>query len=195
MMKRIFALTLSVLLLVALSACTDGDSPGTTAPNPSLESAIQLYMEASYGLKPGSMAALAPETYWQRCETAYGMSRHVLLNAAKKAASASHDHIASQLGGEFTVTLKDIHCEYADDATLSAVAQVLASAKGIDPAAVSAACTVTFTAVFSGNGNTGSTALGSHMVCIADTWYLVTWDLSGNNPYISFLVENLAFGG
>ena len=189
MMKRMIALTLSVLLLFSLAACTG------SAPDPSLESAIQLYLEASYGLKPGSMAALAPDAYWQYYETTYGMSRHITLNAAKQSAKASHDDITAQLGGEFTVTAQDIKRENADDATLSAVANVLATTKGIDAAQVTAACTVTFTAVFSGNGNTGSTALGSHMVCIADTWYLVNWDLSDNKPYISFLVENLAFSG
>ena len=218
-MKKLLALLLALVMILSLVACgtsteNDGDknssNPTTNSTTPTgtnptgatnptnsnnsaandngYETAVKLFAEVQHFGSSDKIESLAPAAYWSYQESKSFKAE--LLQSAKYAADAYYTNNKNQFGDDFTLNVAIANKTDYTASEVTAIANLLKTQYNIDAATVTAACKLTAQLTFAGT-EPGTDEMNFSVVKIGDTWYCVDYAVS----YISFAIEELAFGG
>lgn len=206
-MKRLLALLLALVMILALAACgedkkddgkddkdktsdnatkDDGSkttTPSTPAVDDSYLEALQLFMDGFYGIDTDNLALAAPESLWAENE--------YLMNDAVWLAESNYETMASLAGEDFTVTIKDSAKSAVSDADRAAVIAAFDEQKGIT---LEDLAIVTATVDIAGSVGSDSVPLEANMVKIDGEWYVAEWYVYDEGCYVMFKVETMVGG-
>lgn len=165
-MKKILALLLAVLMLFALAACGETGSNGGNGGNnqkgdTAYVQALSDFLLGYYGIDASKLDAAAPE----------GFLDEMFREEVKRVAALNYEDKTYELGGDFTVTLKDTaKKELSADAKTAIIA-----AFGQYEIVAEDVLTLTAQVEYNVGGNAQVQTEEYKMVKVGGKWYVAEW--------------------